>query len=441
MAKRVLALVPLIGLFAAGLAILAAQYATQGETWATNRANLHIHRGGAIAHAGTIYDRNNVVLAQTIDGQRTMPGSPVLRRATLHAVGDPQGMVATGAHTVFRSELVGFNRAGGLFSLIANEQGNDVRLSMDARLNQLAFEQLRGRHGTVGVMNYITGEVIVMVSAPSYDPMNKPDNMAGNPAYEGVYLNRLLRGLYTPGSIFKVITAYAALNHDPDVLQREFTCTGRFATGGGYVTCMAEHGTLDLAQAMRVSCNSVFAELAVEFGSDAMRRASEALGFNQSFAASGVLLSPSRYPMGELIPFDLGWAGIGQHTTLANPGHMMILMATIANGGRGTFPVLTTASAPARFPALQRTAMQIDPVIAARLRETMRGVTAPAGLQLHGKTGTAQVDDDQPHAWFVGFSMNPQLPYAIVVTVENAGFGAAQALPIATRVLQAMQSD
>ena len=435
--KRVFALLPVVGLFFAGLVILAAQFGVHGPTWATNRANLHIYQGGAIARAGTIYDRNGVVLAQTVDGRRDMPGGAVLRRATLHAVGDPQGFVATGAHSAFRGPLVGFSRAGGLFDLLAYDRGNDITLSIDSRLNRVAWEALNGRPGTVGLFNYQTGEVIVMVSSPSYDPLDKPRNMANNPAFEGVYLNRLLQGLYTPGSTFKVITAYAALTHMPDVMTREFTCRGRFATGEGYVTCMAQHGTLNLERAMAVSCNSVFAQLAVELGDAQMQAAAQRLGFNQRFRAGNqVPLSVSRFSRTPRDPLELGWAGIGQHTTLANPAHMMMIMGAVANEGRGVAPVLTRADAPLGVSLLwqARTAIRIDPAIAAQLRRIL--LASVDDQRMGGKTGTAQVDDGRPHAWFFGFSSDPRSPYAVVVVVQNGGGGLAQAVPIATRVLR-----
>jgi len=436
--KRVFALLPVVGLFFAGLVILATQFGVHGGTWATNRANLHIYQGGAIARAGTIVDRNGVVLAETVDGRRRMPGDATLRRATLHAVGDPQGFVATGAHSAFRESLVGFTRAGGLFNLIADDRGRDVTLTIDSQLNRIAFEALRGRPGTVGLFNYQTGEVLVMVSAPSYDPTNKPTNMAGNPAFEGVYLNRLLQGLYTPGSTFKVITAYAALTHMPEVMTREFTCRGRFATGNGYVTCLSQHGTLNLTRAMDVSCNSVFAQLAVELGEANMQSAAERLGFNQAFRADGsVPMSPSRYPRAPRDPLELGWGGIGQHTTLANPAHMMMIMGAIANDGRGVIPVLTRSNTPLglELPWQARTAIRIDPGIAAQLRTIL--LASVDHQAIGGKTGTAQVDDGRPHAWFFGFSANRQTPYAVVVVVQNGGGGQAEAFPIARRVLQA----
>jgi len=224
----------------------------------------------------------------------------------------------------------------------------------------------------------------------------------------------------------------------PEVMTREFTCRGRFATGEGYVTCLSQHGTLGLTRAMDVSCNSVFAQLAVELGEARMQAAAESLGFNQRFRADGrVNLSISRYPRAPRNPMELGWGGIGQHTTLANPAHMMMIMGAIANDGRGMEPVLTqNTGAFAGFPlATQRAAIRIDPEIARQLRTIL--LASVDDQAIGGKTGTAQVDDGRPHAWFIGFSSNPRTPYAVVVVVQNGGGGQAEAFPIARRVMQA----
>jgi len=443
--KRVYALLAIIVFFFAGLAFLAVQFGMNGAQWATNRANLHIYSGGAIARAGTIYDRNGLVLAETVDGRRRMPGGETLRRATLHAVGDPQGFVSTGAHSAFRGRLTGYSRWGGLFSLIAQDQGNDVTLSIDALLCRAAWEALGGRPGVVGVYNYRTGEVLAMVSSPSYDPMNKPRNIANNPAFNAVYLNRFLHGLYTPGSTFKIITAYAALEHIPEIDSRSFNCTGRFATGEGYVICHDRHGKLNFERAMVVSCNSVFAQLALELGERRIQAAAERLGFNQAFYSDNRMpVAISRFPREQRDRLELGWAGIGQHTTLANPAHMMVLLGAIANEGRGVAPVLTRSGVLGFQPA--RTIIRLDPAVARRLNEIMfadidaydPGRRKTGDLRLGGKTGTAQVDDGRPHAWFVGAAQNPQKPYAIVVVAEHGGSGLTVAFEIAARVMQAI---
>ncbi|MDR2753936.1 MAG: penicillin-binding protein [Oscillospiraceae bacterium] len=449
--NRAIALLALLAVFCAGVVILAVQFAHNGARWATNRANSHIYAGGALRQAGAVFDRNGVVLAESEEDTRNMPGGSDLRKATLHAVGDPQGYISTGAHAAYRGILTGYSRLNGIYDLIKYGKGSDVVLTIDAQLCKAAWLALEGRKGTVGVMNYKTGEVLCMVSSPTYDPLDKPENIDGNPAYDAVYLNRLLHGLFTPGSTFKIITAAGALAHIPAIESRTFNCTGKFSTGDGYVICNSVHGKLSFAKALEVSCNSAFAQIALELGQQNLRATANALGFNRAFQSEKLPLATSVFSAAARTPLELGWAGIGQHTTLANPAHMMMLLGAIANGGKATEPrliknTITPGGLQRPFSAA-KTAFQMDAAIAARLQTLLRGNVTnnydaagrTAGWQLFGKTGTAQVDGKNPHAWFVGACLNPQMPYAIVVVGENAGSGRSVAFNIAVQVLRAAQ--
>ncbi|MDR0530927.1 MAG: penicillin-binding protein [Oscillospiraceae bacterium] len=447
-AKRIWVLLALLLGFTAGLGLLGFGFARHGALWATNRANGHIYANGAMARAGNILDRGGLVLAETKGGKRVLYPSAAMRKATLHAVGDPQGFVSTGAHSAFRSTLTGYNGVTGIYELIKNGKGADVTLSIDAQLCKTAWQALNGRKGAVGVSNYETGEVLCMVSSPSFDPLHKPADIEDNPAYDAVYLNRFLHGLFTPGSTFKIITAACAITHLPDIESRTFTCNGGYATGEGLVVCREKHGKVDFQQALNVSCNTAFAQLAVELGQANLQKTARELGFDRAFNAGKLPLAmglfASTKPWSAL---ELGWAGVGQHTTLANPCQMLLLMGAIANGGKGVAPKLTANSA-AQTLLPPKTALSIDPALAARLRELLRSdVTAvydpggrkTPGLELCGKTGTAEVDGERPHAWFVGFARNA--PYAIVVVGENAGGGQSVAFEIAAKVLNAAKNN
>ena len=439
--NRVWVLLALTLAFLAGLVILAAGFARSGAQWATNRANAHIYSDGSIARAGRILDVNGIVLAQTKDGKRTLHADAAVRKATLHAVGDPQGFVSTGAHAAFRGRLTGYNSITGIYNLMRSGTGNDVQLTIDANVTKTAHNAMNGRKGTVGVYNYKTGDVICMLSSPNYDPKNKPRDIDDNPAYDAVYLNRLLHGVFTPGSTFKVITAACALEHIPDIRTREFNCDGGFHAGDGRVICREKHGKISFEQAMNASCNSAFAQMALLVGQANLQAAAIKMGFNQSFRVEKIPTAISHFMTASFSPLELGWAGVGQHTTLANPAQMMMLMGAIANGGKGIAPRLLAEQR--LLPA--QTAIKLDPAIAASLRDLLRsnvtstydpGGRKTPGIAMAGKTGTAEVDGKQPHAWFVGFS--PDIPYAIVVVGENAGGGLAVAFEIAAKVMNAL---
>ncbi len=454
--KRVYVLLAFVLGFAGGLGVLIFSLGLHGAAWAGNRANAHAFSGGELSNAGGVYDRNGVALIASKDGKRIWPESKTMRMATLHAVGDPQGFISAGAQSVFRSTLIGWTPLNGMYSLARYGRGSDVLLNLDANLCATAYKALDGRKGAVGVMNYQTGELLCMVSSPSFDPLKKPKDIDDSEKYEAVYLNRLLHGLFTPGSTFKVVTAACAIENIPDLDSRTFTCNGRYATGEGYVICRAKHGKLTFQEALNESCNSAFAQLALELGQAKLRATAQALGFNQSFAVDGITLSGSRFATGDLNALELGWAGVGQHTTLANPAHMLMLMGAVANGGKGVLPQLVMATrgpsghvtafggGKARFDR-PKTGIEMNSATAERLKALLRSNVMdeydPDGrneeLRLCGKTGTAEVDGKTPHSWFVGFSLAEETPYAVVVVGENAGGGRAVAYEIAVKALSA----
>ena len=131
-----------------------------------------------------------------------------VRKATLHAVGDLQGNIGTGALNAFADKLTGYSLLNGAFGA---QRGNDLYLTIDARYNYTAYEALGGKSGTVAVYNYETGEILCMVSAPSYDPLNVPEDITTNDRYKGAYLNRFLSSTFTPGSVYQTVTLAAAL--------------------------------------------------------------------------------------------------------------------------------------------------------------------------------------------------------------------------------------
>ena len=168
--KRALAIYALIGAFLIGVVFLIGSFAVNGETWALKRFNQHLFTGGSLTSAGTIYDTKGVILAQTKDGERIYNDSRRIRKATLHMVGDTAGYISTGIHTIFRSELTGYNLVDGVYRLMEDGEGNNIRLTINAELCATALDALGDRKGTVGVYNYKTGEILcicLLYTSPS----------------------------------------------------------------------------------------------------------------------------------------------------------------------------------------------------------------------------------------------------------------------------------
>ena len=447
--KRAYAFLVLVFAFFFGLGFMFYTFVADGEEWVTHRCNTHIFSKNGLTVAGTIYDRNGAVLATTENDVRIYNDDESIRKATLHVIGDSSGYIATGVHTAYRANLLGYNIVNGIYPIISGNSDSDVKLTLDATICKAAYEAMDGKKGTVIVYNYKTGQVVCMVSAPTYDPANKPSDIATDSyKYEGVYLNRAFSGVFTPGSTFKTVTAIAAIENIPDIYERTFTCTGKYKTGEGEVICNGTHGKLSFERALNVSCNSVFAELAIELGPDIMTQTVRDLGFSEGVPVGKITTVRCSFDVSESTDLDLGWAGIGQYTTLVNPTQMLLLMGAIANGGTAVNPyIVEESSSLSQVKTTESTTVKLSSDTAEQIGRLLRsnvenyyGDSKFPDLEMCGKTGSAEVIGDKSHAWFVGFSQREDFPYAIVVCLQNGGIGYYDAIPVANKTMQALFS-
>lgn len=443
--KRAMVVYALIGAFVIGLGIFVAGLVMNGAEWASNRANRHIYSNGTIVNAGTIYDINGVELAKSSDNERIFAKSAAIRKAVLHVVGDTSGFISTGTHHIYRDVLSGYSLVEGIYNLKQSGVGNDITLNIDSEANRIAYEALGNYDGAVAVYNYKTGQLLCSVSKPTYDIENKPADLLTNEKYDAVFLDKVISGVYTPGSIMKIVTAACAIENIPDIDSRTFECDGEYETTDGKVICNDVHGKVDFTEAMNESCNSAFAEIAIELGSDKLLATAKAMGFNTQLYAKELRLTTSRFSPSETSNSELGWAGIGQSTTLVNPAHFLSVMGAIANGGTGYAPdrirsVGVFSEIVGRVPEASVT---IKPETALKLNAMLRSnVTDNYGdwkfenLQMCGKTGTAQIDGEKSHSWFVGYSQRSDLPLAVVCVAEHAGHGSGTASSVSNKVMQ-----
>ena len=441
--------------FLVGAGILLYTFFSNADSWAMKRTNRHIYKSGVLSTAGTITDQSGSVLAETVDGKRVYNNSKNVRIATMHIVGDSQGYISTGIQTAYNDVLTGYNLIDGVYTLKKYGKGSDIKLSINAELCTAAYEALGKNKGAVGVYNYKTGALLCVVSKPSYDIANKPVESINNDTtgeYDGVYLNRFFSGVYTPGSTFKIITSACAIDNIEDIDSQTFKCSGEYKVGGGSVKCLGKHGTIGFEKALNVSCNSAFADIAVQLGAEKLTITTDALGFGTSYRIGNIPLAKSRFDLTEASDLDIGWAGIGQYKTLVNPCHMLTIIGAIANGGASPAPyVIENITSPAGDNTYSASTQMMAPMFtettAQKLQEMLRsnvtnyyGDGKFSGLKMCGKTGTAEVSSEEggkdPHAWFVGYSQREDLPLAIVVVVENGGGGSSVAIPVASKTMQ-----
>ena len=427
-------------LFVMGIVFHLVRLGMYGESWATYPTNKHIFSDGILVKAGEITDRNGVVLAKTENGTRTYNENKNIRMSTVHAVGDLKGFVSTGIQSAYLKELCGYDPVNGVYNVTG--KGNNIELTLDSNLCVKALKQLGSHSGAVGIYNYKTGEILCMVSAPTFDPLD-----VNKPSGDGVYVNRLLSGVYAPGSIFKVVTALSAIENINDVQNIEFTCNRGVTIMNERLTCMGNHGKLKIGDALTYSCNAFFAQIALEIGRNKLTATAERVGFNKACSMDGIKCKESKYDVKKSNDIDFGWSGIGQHTDLVNPYHYLSFMGAIANNGKGISPyiinkITNSSKIKIRGAKVNETRMMSDEEeesLTQMMRNNVKknyGDSYFNGLEVCGKTGTAEVGDKAtPHSWFTGFVLDEQKPYAFAVVVENAGSGNGAALRIASEML------
>jgi len=429
---RSLSVLLLVGIAILGMGFYVGRYIVLGSDWASAPFNAAVFRRGILT-VGSVVDRNGIELAGVTDGVRTFADNGDVRRATLHAVGDRGGNIGTGAMSVFAADMAGFNIITGSYSV--SNPGRQIGLTIDSRLNSVAFRALEGRRGVVMVSNYKTGEIICMVSSPTFDPLDPPVNPSHE---EAPFVNRAIQANYTPGSTFKLVTAAAAIDRIRNVYDLEFHCTGQLQIGNDLLICPGEHGTLGIARGMQVSCNIVYGELALELGADVLAEFAEKLGLSVRTRVNGISTARGNFDKAAPGSVNLAWSGVGQFTNEVCPASMLRFVGAIANEGSAVelhFKQRTGLSSfiPTRTQRIlnRNTANHLEEIIEIQNRQNF------PGLDIYAKSGTAQVGgNNNPHAWYVGYIKNPDHPYAFVVIVENGGGGTAVAAPIANRVLQ-----
>lgn len=351
--------------------------------------------------------------------------------------------------------------------------GNDVRLTMDLAGQQAAYDALAGRCGAVAAVDVKTGKLLVSASSPSYNPnlvegkfdligriqapCTRPD-----PLY-----NRTTRGLYPPGSIFKVVTASAALESKKFTPESAFVDPGYCEVYGKRVNnydTSSPFGRLDLQQALQYSVNSVFCNIGKTLGAKAIVAQSKKFGFYElppletpadERAPSGLYRNGKLFDPTEDSQVDPGRYAFGQERNLVTPLQMAMVAAGIANDGIVMRPYVVDRivspdgdtvrrTRPSRLgrAVSTKTAEQVQDMM---LRVVQGGTGTAAqisGLTVGGKTGTAETGiQGSNHVWFICFAgpegKAPEVAVAVVVEQVNST-GGQTAAPIAREVLQAL---
>ncbi|WP_352416934.1 peptidoglycan D,D-transpeptidase FtsI family protein [Clostridium tertium] len=428
---------------------------------------------------GTIYDKDGNPLTNSIRVDKfNQSREYIYGDLYVHALGYiDERFGITGLEEEYDNELSKYSSfSNGIRSLLKNfdlkkafenrdeeKIGNGIVTTLDYNLQKVAYDAMGDLKGAVVALNPKTGEVLAMVSKPTYDPTNLEQTIED--ANTGVdteskLLNRTINGLYPPGSVFKTITLAAALENDPSITGRTFNDTGKitFDDGTELNNYMKQaHGNLDLQMAYRVSSNVVFGTLSMEMGNEKLKEVAERFGFNSRVPGIGMSISESRFP--SLKDYELGniaQSGIGQASVLSSPMQMAIVAATVANDGVLMEPKLVNKIVDKdgnTIKEIQNKTLQsnvISKEIANTIKDYMGYLVSnniyrwPAfeGTNAGGKTGTADymLDDGSegvPHGWFISAAPLDDPKIAVAVIVEQGENGAGSAADIASKVVRA----
>jgi peptidoglycan glycosyltransferase len=360
----------------------------------------------------------------------------------------------------------------------ATVHGDNVQLTIRPKVQRLAQQLLGNRCGAVVAMNPRSGAVYVMASSPTFDPneVEAPGGFArilkirGACQGSSALYNRATQGLFTPGSTFKIVTAAAALDTGAFTPSSSFYDPGYCTEYGQQVSNAGNpdqggrevFGHLDLNTAFENSVNSVFCNIGKQLGAKTIIDYAKKFGFYKSppveLPANERYASGMYTRSGHLNPdpskADPGRLAFGQWTMLATPLQMLLVAATVANGGVVPRPYLVQKiigpdGSTIRSAHPSNMGRAIKPETAAELNQMMQLVVTGGtgthaqipGIKVAGKTGTAETGVDHVYtAWFVCFAPadNPQVAVAVVLQNQLNGFGGAVSAPIAKQVMQAL---
>jgi len=347
-------------------------------------------------------------------------------------------------------------------------QGNPVRLTIDGPLQDYAARRIGLESGSVVVMDCLTGDLLCMASMPSFDPNSFSDGI-GSVEYSMLrddqrvpLRNKVLKGLYPPGSTVKPMHCMAFLKAGVKPSET-IVCGGGRRIGNRFFNCHSNHGVVDMDKAIAQSCDSYFYHFAQQVGFDAVAEMAKYLGMGQEFELPVTSQFYGTVPTSdwkfnkfgrEWQPFDTVNASIGQGYYLASPLQLAVMSTRLATG-RHVEPRLTLNTPPRGFDQVDFPLDQVE-----FIRQSMSNVVNGAGtarraalpfpdIQIAGKTGTAQVvslsvSDGRSGPWkfrdhglFVFFAPFDKPRYAGAVVIEHGG-GSGSAYPIARDVMTFM---
>ena len=376
----------------------------------------------------------------------------------------------TGIEDAYNEVLIGNTSSYDIFATFfrtlkedLNEDdklGANVMLTIDSDAQQAAYNAIKDYKGGVAAINPSTGEVLAMVSNPTYDPGSIDSNFEKYSSDQkgAPMVNRVTRGYYPPGSVFKVVTASAAVESIDGIQQQEFICNGGLKIGDYVLTDYGNtsHGKLDIKKGFGVSCNYTFGSIGIQLGYSRLKYYAEKFMFNKAITSRDDVdvlnIKSGSFTIDDSTNDSLvAQNAIGQNGVTTNPMHMAMVTGAIANGGVMMEPyivkgitdrygvgLMTDSSRVLSRAISAETAATISDYMVYTVESGTGRNAKINGVTIGGKTGSAEnTQGEETHSWFVAFAPAEKPEIAVAVVVENAGTGGSRAAKIARAVIKA----
>lgn len=348
--------------------------------------------------------------------------------------------------------------ANQIFSEIQGEKtkGDSLYTTLDVKLQQAAYDALGNYDGAVVIMEPSTGRILSMVSKPDFNPNSVVEDWEEiNAEGSSVLYNRATQGKYTPGSVFKIVTALEYYRENPDCYEEfSFDCKSSYTADGRTIHCASRksHGQENLIEAFGNSCNAAFASMSLELDKEKWNETGNSLLFGQELPID-FPYSISSFAISEEASDSFTMeVGIGQGTTTVSPLHMLLISSAVCNKGVLMEPYLVDYSKSADGDIIEKheeteygslmTEKEAE-VLESFMRQTILDGTATrlnsSKYEAYGKTGTAQVSDteDTTNSWFTGYiKVDGKPDLAIAVVVEDSNSGSKYAVPVAQKIFE-----
>lgn len=328
--------------------------------------------------------------------------------------------------------------------------GNDITLTINSDIQKAAQNALSGYNGACVVMNPKTGEVLAMASSPTYDASDPEQALSSTDESTSVF-NRATQALYAPGSTFKIVSLAAALETNTASEDTIYSAPGTMTLGNAAVTNFDNigYGNITLARATEVSSNTAYGQLGLQLGAETLVRTANNFGFDTTISFDIPVIESLMAAPSEMTDWETAWAAAGEpvgqtssvHPSAPGPQASVLEMAlvgcAIANDGIIQQPYLVdsiyNANGERSYTASSQTMLKAtDATTAQRVRTVLEGVVnngtgqeaAVSGVQIAGKTGTAELDDGNNY-WFVGMGPSDDSSVVVALVIEKGETGIA----------------